>query len=450
MRVKTNRWAGGAAVLCCCLVLLGGAPVPGHAAESSLAEARKLMQAGRAADAYSLLAPHEDRLAGDINYDYLLGIAALDSGKADRATLAFERVLAVNPDFAGARIDMGRAYFHLGDMTRARVEFETVLSQNPPELARGTINRYLQLIDKAEQAKRTAISAYIEAGLGRDSNVNNSTSEAQINVPALGNILFTLDPTNVKRRDNYGFVGVGADIAHQIGDGYALLAGAEARHRQNRSEDRFDSRTVAGRVGVAWSNDTNVIRFMTTVDQYDLDHAHNRTGAGLSTDWRHAWTSVMLTNAFINFNTFRFNTTELSVNDFDQHLIGFGVLRLYDEGRSAVSATLLAGREDDKNMRADGNKMFHGVRLGGQINFMEKVDFFMTAGLQRGTYDRENTAFRDTRADDQHDLAAGIIWRLADGWSLRPQVLRTRNDSNISMYSYKRTDLSVTLRRDFR
>jgi hypothetical protein len=39
-------------------------------------------------------------------FDYLLGIAALDSGKPDRATIAFERVLAVNPNFAGARLDL--------------------------------------------------------------------------------------------------------------------------------------------------------------------------------------------------------------------------------------------------------------------------------------------------------------------------------------------------------
>lgn len=57
--------------------------------------------------------------------------------------------------------------------------------------------------------------------------------------------------------------------------------------------------------------------------------------------------------------------------------------------------------------------------------------------------------FSDTRRDRQYDAVAGVSWRFARDWLLRPAVTLLRNDSNISVNDYDRYDLSLTLRRDF-
>ena len=80
-----------------------------HAQQDEVEHAQALMSQGKPAEAYGYLLPFEDKFAGNVEFDYALGVAALDSGKSDKATLAFERVLAVNPNFAGARLDMARA-----------------------------------------------------------------------------------------------------------------------------------------------------------------------------------------------------------------------------------------------------------------------------------------------------------------------------------------------------
>ena len=59
------------------------------AAENEIEQARELMKAGMPGEAYSLLEKQEFDKAGDADFDYLLGIAALDSGRPDKATLAF-------------------------------------------------------------------------------------------------------------------------------------------------------------------------------------------------------------------------------------------------------------------------------------------------------------------------------------------------------------------------
>ncbi|HSJ95625.1 MAG TPA: hypothetical protein VLC53_01050, partial [Myxococcota bacterium] len=82
-----------------------------HADPQVVDNARRLLAGGDAKGAYAQLAPLQDRLSGEPEYDYLLGVAALDSGRMDEAIIAFERVLAIIPNHAGAQMDLARAYY---------------------------------------------------------------------------------------------------------------------------------------------------------------------------------------------------------------------------------------------------------------------------------------------------------------------------------------------------
>lgn len=431
-------------------ILFAANSVAALAADPDLAQAQALVNAGRAADAYALLAPHEDAQAGNARFDYLLGVAALDSGRADKATLAFERVLALEPNFAGARLDMARAYYQLGDLSRARAEFEAVKQQNPPEAARVTIERYLVAIAQREKAKQTVVTAYAEITLGRDSNVNNSTSESQIAVPALGNLVFTLNPTNVKQSDRYSLLAAGADIAHEFSPGYALFGGASGRYRTNAAVDQFDYKSAEGHGGIAISGQSLLFKATLSGERFYLDQAANRNSVSLGADLRYQVNPANFANVFGQVSNHRFKTDALQVNDFDQALLGAGWQRLFDDGRSMLSATLFAGKENADKGRADGDKDLLGLRLGGQLNLRAHVDLFASVGWQRGEYRQENVAFQTTRQDRLVDAVAGVVWRFDKAWSLRPQVLYIQNHSNIPIYEYNRVDYSVTLRYDFK
>lgn len=431
-------------------ILLAANSVAALAADPDLAQAQILLNGGRAAEAYALLAPHEEAQAGDTRFDYVLGVAALDSGKPDKATLAFERVLAVEPNFAGARLDMARAYFQLGDLSRAKAEFETVLQQSPPEAARLTIQRYLEAIAQREKAKQTVATGYVELTLGHDSNVNNSTSQSQIAVPALGGLVFTLNPTNVRQSDRYGLLAAGGDIAHDIAPGYAVFGGASARYRSNASADQFDFKSAEGHGGIAISGQAMLFKATLSGERFYLDHAANRNTVALGADLRRQFDPANFGSVFGQYASYRFETQALAINDFDQLTVGVGWQRTFDDGRSALSASLFAGGENAVNGRADGNKDILGLRLGGQFNLAGRLDAFASIGWQQGAYKQENAAFQATRDDKLVDAVAGLNWRLGKTWSVRPQVLHVRNDSNIPIYAYKRTDYSVTLRFDFR
>src|SRR3979490_469577 len=81
--------------------------------------ASALLARKEAKAAYTLLLPQEAQRAGDPEYDYLLGVAALDSGDYERAVFALERVLGVQPGNHVARAEIARAYLAIGERDAA-------------------------------------------------------------------------------------------------------------------------------------------------------------------------------------------------------------------------------------------------------------------------------------------------------------------------------------------
>lgn len=416
------------------------------AATLDMDTATALVQQGKPNEALVLLEPFESEQAGNIQYDYLLGIAALDSGKPDKATLVFERVLAVDANHAGARLDMARAYFQLGDNTRAKSEFETVLGQNPPPMAKTTIHKYLVAIKEREAAKRTVIKGYVEATVGHDNNINSSTGQTEISVPALGNLIFTLNPTNVKTADNYLSLGAGGEISHKFKPDFMVYAGADLKDRANINE-RLDFVNMDGRIGVGLGKEGNQLKVGLLSGKYYLDRHLNRETNGINADWRYNLSSSNQLNFFWQHMLFRFEPTS-SIENFDQDTAGAGILHVMNEGKAVLFGSAYLGEERDTE-RADGEKRFHGIRLGGQTMLTDKTDLFASVGAQFGHFSQENTAFLKTREDDQYDFSTGINWHYDTHWTVRPQFTYTQNDSNIELRSYDRTDVSLTLRRDF-
>lgn len=420
------------------------------AADVDLNAAKALLEAGKPAEAYALLSPHEFDNAGNQDFDYLLAVAALDSGQPDKAILMFDRILTVNPNFAGARMDMGRAYFALKNDQAAKEQFEIVLGQNPPELAKETAQKYQEAIEKRMAAQSNFWTAYVEGGFGHDDNVNASTSQGQIFVPAF-NQSFTLSSNNLETSSNYFFAGSGAEYTHTLTPDVKLMVGGDVRKRNNPDASQFNSETLAGHVGFRFGDDDNNFSVVLNKSRYYLDSDPNRDTIGATGVWQYTVNPQYQISLFGAYNRVRYVPKALEVEDINQVIGGISWLYAIDqEGKTLISAALFFGHEADIRDRADGGKDIRGVRLGGQHSFTDSLAVYGGLGFQEGDYERQNVAFSAKRQDYQYDASLGLSWRVADQWSVRPQVSYSRNDSNIVIYDYDRTDISVTARWDFR
>ena len=427
--------------------------------EKLLVEAEILIKKGKPSDAYALLEPLEFEHSGDTRFDYLIGIAALDSGIPGRATLALERVLAVDPEHAAARLDLARAYFQLGDLPRAKTEFALTLKQNTSAAARLIINRYLEEIAAQEAEKNTRITGYIKGTIGHDNNVNNSTSQAQIYVDVLGGNR-TLDPTNVQNADHYYGVSFGGEVIHNLNPYWGMYAGADMQQRGNKSQTQFDELGLDTRAGLIFGVKGDLLRAGVLGGRYSLGDTHNRDLSGFNADWRHTLSPSNHLSVFGQYAQYRFVDAKMKVNDFNQQAIGAGWSHVLGDGESTLFSSLYHGTEKDVSTvitavtpeggRADGEKKFSGFRAGGLMAIAENTNLFISAGGQVGDFSKVNPSFLRQRSDRLYDLTVGASWHWDKLLVLRPQMNLYKNNSNIAIYGYDRRDVSLTIRRDFR
>jgi tetratricopeptide (TPR) repeat protein len=146
-------------------------------AQSPIERARALLAAGNAKQAYAELAPLAREMAGNAEFDYLLGVAALDSGRIDEAIVAFERVLALIPQHAGAQMDLARAYYALGSYDLAEAAFIRLREANPPRPTLAAINRYLEAVKERRHEATPGFKGYGELAIGYDSNLTGVPSD---------------------------------------------------------------------------------------------------------------------------------------------------------------------------------------------------------------------------------------------------------------------------------
>ncbi len=183
-----------------------------------LESARRLLAAGNAKQAFAELSAVQDKMTGMPEFDYLLGVSALDSGRIDDAIIAFERVLALNPNHAGAQMDLARAYYAAGSFDLAEGAFKRLRDQNPPPAALIAINRYLDAIQARKLLTQAGWSAYGELGIGYDSNLTGVPGNFGAAALQSFNII-GIEPTgnSVKRSAAFAQGAIGAEYHSPIG-----------------------------------------------------------------------------------------------------------------------------------------------------------------------------------------------------------------------------------------
>ncbi|MEW6647684.1 MAG: outer membrane beta-barrel protein [Pseudomonadota bacterium] len=420
-------------------------------ADALLDEARQLLDARAGEQAYQLLAPQEDTRAGEVEYDYLLGLAALQSNRTTRAVFALERVLSVQPDHSQARAELARAYFLIGENQAAHHEFSQVLRQDPPETVRNSIARYLNVLEQRFDAQLDQLSGYLELGVGHDSNVNSATSDSQVAIPALGNLVFTLDPGGLEQSDSFASVRGGLNYRRQLRPDLQAFVGGNVEDRRNADYDRFNIGTADAHAGLRLQSGRE--RYIAALQTQGLwlDGERYRTLAGLNLQWEHIFDARNQGSLFMQYAAQHY--PEQQTRDVNTTMIGAAWVHALKQTTAPVVfySSLFGGTDDeqDGNYRHIGRD-FWGLRLGVNYALSQKIGFNLLGSYQAASYGADDPLFLRTRRDDLYDASLTATYKATKDWSWRAQLRHSKNDSNIPITQYERTQMMLSLRRDFR
>jgi tetratricopeptide (TPR) repeat protein len=432
------------------------AVAPLHAAAQSelpdlLKRAAALSDAGKHAEAYALLAAEEDTHIGEIGYDYALGRAALYAGRPDRATLAFARVLALDPGHAGALIDGGRAYLALGNRAQAEAAFEALLALDPPPAIRAQLLVYLAQARGAERTAGAALRGYLTIVAGTSSNVNQAPSQGPVFVPGLPGVVQLADQ-NVRKDDSFASVGGGVEAATPLRERLSLIGSAEFLARANAHESDFDVGGAAGSLGLAWSGDRYLLRGQVQAMRNTLGGETSRDVRALSFDISETTSptpgSFGVLFGFLHLGSYRHPPADLQVYDADFVSAGAGVTTRFDE-KSTMSIALVTGLDDDQGGNPSGDRKGLGGRIAYERFFSPTVRVAAIASLVKSSYSVVDAIFLTERQDTRMDFEAILRYQLAPKIEARLGAWRSVQDSNIPIYEYARTDWWVSLSRLF-
>ncbi|NMM25963.1 MAG: hypothetical protein HHJ12_01455 [Glaciimonas sp.] len=244
----------------------------------------------------------------DSNADYynLLGILALKCGDTILAASSFERVVLMQPDNAGAWLDLAIASADNGERDSAKDYFDHIeQSFAPPPAVRQRIAYYRSRFNDPAVGTFQPWSITLQSMLGYDNNANSGLQNKMVrltfeNSPALE---LPLADSYQARGDAFIQIGASARYMRPLADGYQLEAVAAVRQRSYRRENNFSTLDLSASAGLhhalaggnasAWLHQTNLTlgrqAFMkNTRMAIQYEHAYGDCSAALSSEaeWR--------------------------------------------------------------------------------------------------------------------------------------------------------------------
>jgi len=408
---------------------------------------KALLEQGRAAEAYALGRKHPE-LFGTSAFDFYYGIAATDSGHAGEGVLALERYLLNFPDSDVARVELARSYFALGDLVRAREEFEAVMRNSPPAGVRATVDRYLDSIRLRESRFQTTSLVWLEAGLGTDSNVNGGVGSGNISVPVLGPV--TVNVNGVKRGDNFTHLAGGAQISHPVAPGVAVFGSVLGEFRNNFNADIFDQGTLGATGGVSWLRNENTWRAALTTQSLSVDNQRYRNATGVTGEWLHSLDELRLLTLSGQFLDLSY-TGGNQVRDANFYGLAASYRHAFvRQYQPMIDLSVNFGREDNQRDRPDLGRDILGLRAA--VAATPAAQWGVSAGLtlQTSNYGAADPFFLTTRRDNYYGVDMTLTYLFTRQFSMRAEAIFSRNDSNIALFEYDRNVFAVKARYEFK
>ncbi|MDI9239836.1 tetratricopeptide repeat protein [Lysobacter sp. LF1] len=405
--------------------------------------ARSLVDQHQYAQALEVLAPMEAAHSGDAQFHYLIGRAALGAGDAEKARAALARSLELNPDSPDAHLALGRAYYALDQYALARDQFEIALRFDglPPDLL-----SQVQIYDEAarqslEEGRSTTAFGYAELGVGVYRV--NSTRSTAIFGDGGSDAFYNL-------RASGGF-------NHSFENGYAIDGTLDYRHRIYDDSDTRDDRDL--RWSIAGSNsfgDNNLALGLRGRVSYRGNGDYRNDVSGFTSYTRNLNTDNQLTLG-LDVRRRRYPEGPLRDRSRTTATASVGWSTSLAGGAGSFSLTAHGGR-NYATSRPDGESNVFGATASFDYTFNDSLDGFLFVWWERDSFNTDAVHFHPDaldqavvlrREDNLYEGGAGLIWTFAPKWSLRPELLYIRDQSNSVTFNYSSTEAWINVRRAF-
>ncbi len=428
-------------------LLAGGLIITGQANAAPEDDLRAMIEQGHHADAYQAAKAQPDQVGNPL-FDVYYGIAAIEVGQASEGVLALERYRMSFPQDANAVLYMSRGYLMLGEAQRARAELEALLETAPSDEIATVARALLESASGQESAAGGGVRAYVEAGLGADSNVNGGVGSSVVTLPVFGQIVV---PRNITRTgDNFTHLAAGMTVNHVIDPGLSIFGGLDFSTRLHFNDQKYDQDVLGGVLGVALKRGGNLWRATASQQTLWLENDRYRSVTGLAGEWGTEIHPKGFLNAFVQYARFDYGEPGGGISDADFYGLGVGYRRVFDGAYRPTLALAVTGG-DDRNDRGHHELSRKIWGASATFSFVPMPRWNVSASLshQESDYQDEQPYLAVTRHDRFDSFILGAGYQIDRQMSVRGEMSYFDNASNIELYKYDRLQGMVKLRYDF-
>lgn len=416
-----------------------------HAAELDdvLASAQSQLANGQAEAALATLTAQELQFAGNSEFDYWLGLASVRAGKPAQGIFALERVLAEDPNHAGARLELASAYVQLGQREAASRELAQLELLDPPPAAAERIRELNKAVDRQEQAQeRQTRIIYLTLEGGHDDNVGTWPDTRFDILPG--------SPTISPVDSAYQAIQGGIWQRFGLTSTQKLDVSLNGSTRANSQDDaeQFDQDYLSARA--EWSRDLDgrhQLALGADLAGMNLDGEEYYRFYGVYGEWRNRLSNTRNYRTRLSVREVDF---ELDLYDYTQSQLLAGMTWIVG-GNLRVNVDANVDYEAAANQRPGGDAVVAGLRAA----LMRPIGAYQRAGLTAAWHRAEYrkaydpfTAFNaseEDRSDNRSSIALTWDWLPTPSVQLRARAEHRDQSSSLDTYEFDQTLGSLAL-----
>lgn len=415
------------AVLVACFI---STPLSAQTLQDAIARAQQSTAAGDIDTAFADLQSLEGDYAGDPRFDYWYGVIALRAGQESEAIVALQRVVAVNPNHAGAHMELVGAHLRQNNIERAQHHLSIAKSLNPPDRAAEMIQRYEDVIAERQQRAQDGVSLIVlGTDVGYDSNYVNYPDSFDLFQGTF------LEGIAILEADETAFATLRGSYFRQkpVTDNEYIEVTASAQARVNQADAASAFNTNIVQLSALYGeriNDKQQFKYGVEASKIWLDEMSFRSHIGLQFTYEHQMSDSDTVRATTRFRDFHFKNNR---NDYRSIL---GEAEWAHEFSDALTGRFRGASELERVSNSPARPGGDATRIYLSSDFDYQWDDRnkLTLGLIYGRLRYHDPGFAifnrgqdETRSDDlislrsewQHSLTSN--WRLAMSAQYRDQ-----------------------------
>jgi len=428
-------------ILSICLLLIRPAMAMNFVDSNDFEKLKEYVQKQDYVNGWKVAQLNTEEYLGDVDFDFLYGIIALEKENTQLAVFAFERVVANKPLWLDAKYYLAKSYFRMKNYQAALQLCDALITQ--PNTSKPLFSASI-LLKKATQRKLDQQSLFYQQQVnivaGYDSNINAGVDEDNIYLPLLGASV-ALDNGSKENSDNYLSLKYLLNGSKALSQKSKLLFFTQANIHQFIQETDYNRITLNSSVSY-WQQFRN----------FDASIGVNIKPLWFAGDYYRTQANVnggikkRLNEQFILSGDASLGKTKNNINNkLDTNDLALSISAQYYTGNWRHTAAI--NYLEEKSQSAETS---HNSSKSDSIHFnslwLINQQWLMSGALswQRQKYSGEHPFYFTQRVDDMWAITTMLQFKASDELSYRFNASYQDKDSNLSLFSYQRFELGLS------